>query len=425
MKRLNTFIILILSPAFYCLGQIPVNREQVPLPLNEYLAKVARGNLGFIAEKYNVSIAEAQLKAAKVFPDPEFSVSYSNNEDQTLMMGQGVDLGVSYPISLGNKRGAAVALAKSQYRQTQAVLDVYFQNLRAEAAISYFSAIKQKKLLELQEDIYNWMKKLADADSLRLAAGTTTVTDALQTALEARRQKNNVFQADAGYRNALNSLSQILGKIFSDTLFIPSGDFPLAGKDFQLPDLVKSAIESRPDLQMARMSKEVSEKQVLLVKSSRAFEFSLDAGYSHSTVVKNEIAPAPAFDSYNAGATIPLKFSTLNKGELTAAKYAAGQSEAFLADKQNQVAAEVARAFQTFRALGRQVSHYQNGLIEDAQKILEARTYAYQRGETGLVDLLNAQHTFSDLKVEYYEILYQYTESLIEMEKTSGIWDFE
>jgi cobalt-zinc-cadmium efflux system outer membrane protein len=168
--------------------------------------------------------------------------------------------------------------------------------------------------LQLQKDIYNRLHKLAEADSLRLKAGSINATDALQTALEARSQQNQVFQAEAGFRTLLIQLAQLRlqGKIFTDTLLIPSDEFPLQQKDFDLSELVQSALERRSDLQMSIRNKTVSKKQLQLIQANRAFEFILDAGYSHSTLVKNEIAPAPAFNSYSAGITIPLKFSGLN-----------------------------------------------------------------------------------------------------------------
>ena len=95
-----------------------------------------------------------------------------------MLMGQGLDAEVSYPFSLGNKRGANISLAKSQKELAQSALDAYFQNMRAEATLSYYVAIRQKNLLQLQKDIYDRLKKLAEADSLRLKAGAINATDA-------------------------------------------------------------------------------------------------------------------------------------------------------------------------------------------------------------------------------------------------------
>ena len=425
MKLTPFIIIFSLLVVLNLYGQSSGGSKQVPFSLTEYLSRVSKGNLSYIAEQFNVSIAEAHLKAARIFPDPEISVSYANNEDKTLLMGQSFDAGVSYPFSLGNKRGANMLLAKSQKELAQSALDAYFQNLRAEATLSYFEAIRQKNLLQLQKDTYDRLHRLAEADSLRLKAGAINATDALQTDLEARSQQNHVFQAEADFQASLIQMAQLQGKIFSDTLLIPSGEFPLQSKEFNLSGLIQSALERRSDLHMAIRNKEISEKQLRLIQANRAFEFSLNAGYSHSTEVKNEIAPAPAFNSYSAGIAIPLKFSGLNRGEVQAAKSTITQSETLIKDVQLQITSEVTRYWVAYKAVEKQLFHYKDGLVNDAAKILEARTYAYQRGESGLIDLLNAQHTFIDLQIAYYETLYQYTEAKVLLEKAAGIWDIE
>jgi len=404
---------------------ISAQNKPVPQSLSEFLSGVSKGNLGYAAEQFNVNIADAQLKASKVFPDPEVSISYANNQDQTLFMGQGIDAGISYPINLGNKRGANISLAKSQKELAQSALDAYFQNLRAEATLGYFNAIRQKKLLEVQTEIYDRMNKLAQADSLRLKNGSINATDARQTKLEARSQQNLVFQADADFQNSLIFLAQLQGKSSVEVAISPSGDFPLQKRDFDLNALIQSAIERRSDLQVAIRNKEISEKQLRLIRANRAFEFSLSAGLSHSTEVKNEIAPAPAFNSYSGGISIPLKLSALNKGEVLAAREAVSQSETSLKDIQLQITTEVSQAWVAFKSSEKQMLHYKNGMIDEATQILDARTYAYQRGETGISDLLNAQRTFNEVMTDYYETLYQYAESLVNLEKAAGIWDIE
>jgi len=404
---------------------LSAQNKPVPQSLSEFLSGVSKGNLGYAAEQFNVNIADAQLKASKVFPDPEVSISYANNQDQTLFMGQGIDAGISYPINLGNKRGANISLAKSQKELAQTALDAYFQNLRAEATLGYFNAIRQKKLLEVQTEIYDRMNKLAQADSLRLKNGSINATDARQTKLEARSQQNLVFQADADFQNSLIFLAQLQGKSSVEVAISPSGDFPLQKRDFDLNALIQSAIERRSDLQVAIRNKEISENQLRLIRANRAFEFSLSAGLSHSTEVKNEIAPAPAFNSYSGGISIPLKLSALNKGEVLAAREAVRQSETSLKDIQLQITTEVSQAWVAFKSSEKQMLHYKNGMIDEATQILDARTYAYQRGETGISDLLNAQRTFNEVMTDYYETLYQYAESLVNLEKAAGIWDIE
>ena len=76
---------------FCVTGTIVHAQEEKVLTFVKYLNNVKECNIEYLAEKYNVDIAEANIKASKVFPDPELSVSYSNNQNWNLQMGYGID----------------------------------------------------------------------------------------------------------------------------------------------------------------------------------------------------------------------------------------------------------------------------------------------------------------------------------------------
>lgn len=72
-------------------------------------------------------------------------------------------------------------LAQSEKETTEALLEDYFRNLRADATIAYLEALKQKALLEIQRSSYDQMARLARADSIRFQLGDITEVDALQS----------------------------------------------------------------------------------------------------------------------------------------------------------------------------------------------------------------------------------------------------
>ncbi len=182
-----------------------------PLSVQDYLKQVAQGNLGYIAEKFNLDIADATVKAAKVFNNPEIAVGYSDNQDRQIQMGKGVDAGLSYSLSLGNVRSARISVAQSERDLSGLVLQTYFQNLRADAALVYYTGLKEKLLLDVQEDNYQRMLDLARADSIRFRTGTIMEVDARQSAIEARIQKNELIRARSAWQVALVQMERLKG----------------------------------------------------------------------------------------------------------------------------------------------------------------------------------------------------------------------
>ena len=426
MKKTLTIIftlIIIFCACTEIKSQDSNNYIRIPESLDQYLIKVASGNLGFIAARFNVDIAEAGLRASKVFPDPELSFSYTNNEDRTLAMGQSYDAGFSYQIKTGNVRKATIAVAGTEAELSGLILDSYFRNLRSDAAKSYFASVRETHILNLQRETFEQLRNLASADSIRLRTGEATELDAIQTGLEARLQYHNVLQSQADMENSLISLAVLQGKALTDTLLSPSSDFPSEIRNFELSTLIDSALSGRVELLIALKNAELSEKNLNLLRADRAFEFSIEAGYSYNTSVKNDIAPAPAHNSVNAGIAFPLKFSSLNKGRMNSAEAALNQSRIYEQEAELQVKSEVMAAYNSYMAARKKVESFRLQLIENAEKILKGRIKAYQTGESGLIELLNARRTYTELRMSHIESLYEFTVALIELERAAGIWD--
>jgi cobalt-zinc-cadmium efflux system outer membrane protein len=422
-KYLGAFVLMLLGAM--AVGQPKPAAVELKLSLKQYLAAVAKGNLSYAAQQYNVGIAEAELRASKVFPDPEISISYSNNQDNTLMMGQGIETGISYPISFGNKRGASIALAQSTYEQSQSALDAFYFSLRADATLAYLNAVHNQEVLLLQKDSYQQLQKLADADSIRLTVGEIMEIDAQQSALEAKAQQGQLFQAQDDWKASCVALTRLLGASVSDTSIIPLSDGTMWKRTYILNDLIQQALALRPDLKVAAQEQDVAKAKLRQLKADRAFEFSLDAGYSHNTQVRNETAPAPAFSSYSAGITIPLKLSNINRSAVRSAKLSIAQSEVTFRDMQQQVVAEIATAYAAYRTAQSQLEHYSSGIVDRAEKILQGRIYAYQRGQSTLMEVLGAQRSYNDIRMGYADSRLRYATTLVELERVAGIWDIE
>jgi len=411
---------------FFCVISLTIHAQEVKvLTFNEYINNVRDSNISYLAEKYNVDIAEANIKAAKAFSDPELSVSYTNNQNWNLQMGYGVDAELSYTLELGGKRKARMQIAKSEKEMTDALLEDYFQNLRADATTAYLTAIKQHNLYEIPKASYIQMLELARADSLRFHVGEITEVDARQSKLEAATMLNDVHSSESDFQEIMVQLLLFQGDksmILPDSI---AGVLNYHKREFDLQSLITMAQNNRADLQAALKSRELSQNNLRLAKANRAIDLGLSIGGSYSSEVRNEIAPAPTFRGVTAGISIPLKFSNTNKGELRAAQMAAEQSEKQYEAIELQISSEVMQIFNRYEITCRQVEHFNTGLLHEAETILQKKRYSYEKGETSILEVLNAQRTFNDVQVNYYETLYNCACALVELERVCGIWDRE
>jgi cobalt-zinc-cadmium efflux system outer membrane protein len=386
------------------------------------MEKVMEGNKSFAAEKLNVSASEAAVVAARVFNDPSLSVEYGYNDDNRLQMGQSVAVELSKTFTIG-KRGANINLAKSQKELDAALLEDYFHQLRADATLAYLEALKQAELYKVKEDAYDRIRRLAEADSLKFTLGEIGEMNAIQTKLEAGVNFNELLQAQTVLHNACASLDVWTGVFNRETLAQPVGALHAPPRTFDLGPLLQTALANRADLAAALKNVEVAQKALTLTRRERNTDFDLALGYNYNTEVKNEIAPAPQFNGVTLGVSIPLKLSNTNKGAVRAAGLRMQQAELNYRQAELEVQNSVMQSLRHYLSLEEQVRRYENGLLQDGRTVIDGKVYSYNRGETSLLEVLDAQRTYDELQSGYIETLYNATAALVALERNAGIWD--
>ncbi len=411
---------IILSVVLLSITGIKAQEKEL-LPFEEYLNLVGNKNLGYASQKYNVSMAEAAIQTANMFPDPQLEMETTNNGVKQ-NMGYVYGAAIGWTIELGGKRKARVNLAKNQSELSKIQLQDFFRNLRADASLGYIEALKSKALLEVQQDSYQNMRQLAKSDSIRYQLGTITLVTSKQSKLEAASLLNEVYQAESAEQQALTGLSVFLGdsKITGRDV---TGDFNTFNRDFSIDDLILQALNERADLLAAKQNTEVAKSQINLEKANRVIDLGISAGTERHTEATNEIAPSPTVNAVKMGISIPLKFSNRRNAGLKIAEMAHSQAEVEYKQIEQEIKAEVTQAFQQYTATQKQLRQFHNGMLSEAKSILEGIIYSYKRGESSILEVLNAQRTYNNVRKDYYQALADNAAALIELERKAGIWD--
>lgn len=414
-------ILLCLSLLLY--GQADSSFVHRDLTYKDYLKKVVEENLDLAAQKYNVDIAKAQIDAARVFKDPSISVAWTGNKENVAQNGYSVAAQLTQTIELGGKRKARINYAKSESLLTEATFKDYLRNLQADATLDYLAALEQDRLYDVMLDSYRLMKKLADADSIRSASGSIKVIDATQSKIEAEIILNNLTQAAADRRNAFLKLAVQISASHGDTLFFPKSKFEKMERLYTLSDLQSQALNNRADVQAARLTVASNESQLTLVKKERILDVDFNVGLTNAYAVGSVYSPGES--TISTGFAIPLKFSNLNKSTVRIAKHQVDQSELTCRQVQLKVQNEVSQNFNQYKSLCRQVDNYSKGMLDQGKEVLNGKIYSYSRGETSLLEVLNAQRTYNDLQTSYYQTLYNCNAALVELQRSTGVWDID
>lgn len=420
-KQLLTIIILTLKIcSLSAQGEIPF--KHYLLPFKEYIELVKTHNLKYVSEKLNISIAEASAEAARIFNDPYLSVDLTRDYENSKNTGFGFSSELVKSIDLGGERRARIDLTTSEKELTVALVQDYFRNLLAEATLYYLEAMKHQELFKVRYDSYQTMKKLSEADSIRYKLGSIMEIDAIQSKLEAGILLNELIHARSEWKNSLSDLSLLTGTSKNDTLFLPTDHLHNASRVFVLDNLINEAQTKRADLQAALLNKEVARRSLVLTEKERNTDVDLKLGYSNSYLTG---ISAPSYTGITAGVAIPLKFSNFNRGVIRIAEFKTEQADALYKFADLQIENEITQAWEYYMDYCNQVDNFNNELLKNAENVRKGKIYSYQRGETSLLEVLNAQRTYNDIQTKYYETRYYQAAALVELEKAAGIWDID
>ncbi|AZB23237.1 TolC family protein [Chryseobacterium bernardetii] len=396
--------------------------EHEPITFNEYLNAVKNKNLGFAAQKYNVSMAEASILTAGIFPDPQIEIETSNN-GVSKDMGYTIGGAVSWTLELGGKRKARIETAKNEADYSKLQLQDYLRNLLADATLGYIEALKTKALLNVQKESYQSMFRLAKSDSIRYKLGDISKVTSQQSRLEASSLLNEVYQLEGTQQQSITALSDFTGS--DSTGKEVTGDLSAFNRNFTLNDLITHAFNQRTDLLASRQNINTAASRVKLEKANRVIDLGLSAGAGHNTIANNEIAPSPAVNTVKLGISVPLKFSNRRNADLKIAEMGYSQAEAEYRQIENSIRTEITQAYQQYTSAQKQLQQFDNGMLKEAESILKGITYSYQRGESSILEVLNAQRTYNELRQNYFQLLAENAAALTELERKAGIWDID
>ena len=391
-----------------------------------YLRDVAKGNLELVAQRANVSIAQAQVGIAKVFPDPQvtaglmqYDVTKKDNPTATIVQ-------VGIPLELGGKRGSRVSVAESGVSTAQADLEDFLRLLRGTAANAYIDSLHARLVLERKRRTLASLESLVSVNTQRLRAGDIGESLLVQSRVEAQQFRAQVISAEGDVRAADLALIEQMGNaaaLHTRHALELGGDLRAAyHSKFDAEQLVRSSMAHRPDLRSAKRRVALAHAQVDLARANRVIDVTLGATWQHnfSTAGSTNL---PSSDFLGGTLTVPFPLSRIYRGELDAAYATEGQSTTIARAAELHVEVEVRQAVAKYEAASSRVKVYTQDVLSDADKVLEKTLYNYQRGGATLVEVLVAQHTVDDVYLSYYDALADSAHALVAVQQASAFWD--
>ncbi|HXY31388.1 MAG TPA: TolC family protein [Gemmatimonadaceae bacterium] len=432
---MRTFIlpVVVVSAAFPLarpLGaQQPVPAAQLseagparPIELHEFLEIVGHANPDYAAQRSAVEIARGQVDVARLFPNPVLSAGYLGDITGQHMPSV-VTPSLTQAFLLGGKIGAREEAANAAYSQVMAQYADFGRTLRAAAAGAYVDAMVAQMGAERRRQSAEAVDRLAAANLARFQAGDIGEADMLQSRVEELRFRADYLAAESVRRVALLALSAFMGAR-GDTLFVPTPYRLAAPQVWRVEALIDSALSRRPDVLAAQRATDVARAQTKVAHADRVTDVAVGVNYQYATQSTNIIAPSPTWQALGASISLPIPLTNaVNRGELEVAEATLTQSQYVLQAVQIRAQNEVRQAYARYTLAAERLGAYSGELLADAERVLSARTYSYQRGAAPLTDVLIAQQAVNDVYLAYYDALGEFLKATVGLQLAAGLTD--
>ena len=379
----------------------------------EYMECILQDNIALTAKSLDIDIADAAVTASKVFNDPTLAVSYTNNEDWSKGLGQGIEVELGKTFTFGVRR-ERMDIADSERRQTIALLEEYMRNFRADATIAYLEHLRAGMIHTEALEVYRSISEVAVNDSIRFIKGDIAESDWLESRMAQGVARNAVLEAEAELCNTAITMGYYMNNLDGAENMRGTGTLEISEQPASINDYIQTALERRPDIIIALESADIAKAKARFNKAQRRPELDVNIGATYNF-------SNPDFTTIKAGIAVPLKFSSLNKGERVIDATLAQQAEIEVREARLQVEAEVMQAYRTFGFTSKQAETFSHEMLNDMRKVVENKRKAYELGEIPFLDYLIVQRNENEMRHQYIDALFKKAVAWVELQRATGL----
>lgn len=379
MKKYLFLLCCVLPLGIY--AQMP---QHLQLSAQEIEAIFLEQNLELIAEKMNIGIADAEIIQAKLWDNPELSIS-SVNLWSTKNQRDGEDVMIP-PLFGSFAKNTQFSIELSQLIQTANKRSklVNREKVSKEIAIQEFEEVLRGLKVELRKTISETsysqaylsvlntelesLEKLIGAYDKQVKLGNISKNELLRLQSSALELESEINETQEELNEHLKTLKTLLNAEPGITIEIKNEDNQYISPDrLSLAELIEIARDNRPDIKRQNLQIKYHEKSLSYEKAQRIPDITVSAEYDrYGGVWKDFVGFGVSFD---------LPFLNRNQGSIKAARISRDQSQYLAQQQQNIAQHEIAEAYTNYtQAYGFYTKIKNNELITELDNMLAAYT---------------------------------------------------
>lgn len=351
-------------------------------------------NLSILSEKYNISIAQAQVIQAKLHINPNFQFTgniYNPDQrkffDLSNQTGEYI-VGAQQLILLAGKRNKQIQLAQTNVALAENRLFDLLRTLRFTLRSDFYQAYF------LQNSINAYNAQIASLDTLNttyeklVAKGVVTLKDAVRIKALLYSLRAEQVSLQNQFNDAEAEIQLLLQN--NKTWFVPTSDVNVAAipsvKDFPLQSLVDTAVANRYDIKIAQNNLLYDQQNYNLQKALATPDLTLGASFDK----RGSFVESASF--FNAAIDLP--FFNRNQGNIKAAKASIDQSKLQLTQQTFVVENDVQKAYLKALNSDKMLTNIDPKFRDQFQELLRSVTENFQKRNISMLEFTDFYESY-------------------------------
>ncbi|HTO54126.1 MAG TPA: TolC family protein [Myxococcota bacterium] len=402
------------------------------LSLQDALARMRERGFDVLTADAAVRAAEGDAMTASAFPNPLVSgggghtFHYDPNQcaqsgcSATQWSGSLSDQGLLADLLIGKRRLRA-QVADAALAATRLQRDDAIRTLSALVAKAWVDTAVAGALERTAQDAAHSASEISKLVDLRWHAGDVSEADAARAETAKLEAEQAVDAAHENLAQAKAALGFLLGEREATPDFEVESQLPpcVAPADYAAAsqaELLERARAGRQDLAAAKEAVSSADLGVSLAKRQRIPDIALGGSYVQEGTGNSAIQPPTAA----LALTVPIPIFYQGEGEVAHAQAVLDAQHIALSRLDAQIASDVASSFASWQSAQSRVSRMESTTLARAQRAEELVDYQYRRGAASLLELLDAQRTFTTTQAEYRQNVGDWWSALYQLETTTG-----
>jgi outer membrane protein, heavy metal efflux system len=389
------------APIEICPPFLPTLADKINISLETAESRLIACNRDVLAARRAVEAAEADRITAGQRPNPSLTVGASNINPRAGIGAGGIqDKTIDSSLRLDQllERGGKGALRESQadalINAARADLQDALRQQRLALRQNYFELLFQQSRISTQQEFVGFASASLSAAERKLVAGDIATNEANRFRLDNARAQNEAHQAESDARKAALELAKSIGaeaaasNISAQTFQIPGSDGAKNPAD----------LNQRADLVAAANRIEAAEAARALAASIATRDVTVSAQFDRwPASVTN---PQGTGNSFSLYFSIPLSVRHANEGEVKRAAADLSVARDALIRLQAQASAESRLNLVGWLAATNRVAKIEREILPLAREVAKAAEFAYSKGATSVLDLLDARRTLKQIELD-------------------------